>query len=269
MATRFERAGAGFPGTGPVIPRQIYALGVLLLGLLFVLLTYKGDVPRAVERVFAAPPATEGLLAERRAHLKGVLGGAYLDVPDGASFRESEGYRKLLARLIDHQRPDDVVKDPPLLDYEGALRNPDLQRAETVKVRGLVNWHGAQKLSQRVFELEDVWRVFLTDINGDDGLAVDLTIRPPALEERRTVVEVTGEFYRLLGFESEKGENRIVPYLLARSLTVVPEVRDTTSALRDPAVVILMLGMAAMIVWGVFRVFSQRPAVRWRAPHIR
>lgn len=271
LISRFSRAaGAGFPGTGPVMPRQIYGLGLLLLLVLFVMLTFRGRPPKALDRVFAAPPATEEVLAERRAQVAKIMNGALHDPPDGAPFAETPGYQRLLRKMIDHQRPEDVVTNAPLLDYDVALRSPELQRGETVKVRGVVAAQDAIKLSEPIFELTDVWRVVLTDTEGDNGVIVDLPERPPALEARRNIVEVTGLFYRLVTFESKKGETRTAPYLVARTLAVVPEVRDTTAPLSDPAVVLLMLGMGAMIVWGVFRVFSaqRRPTVRWRAPHL-
>jgi len=271
LISRFQKAASsGFPGTGGGVPRQIYALGLLLLLVLFVMLTFRGRVPKAVDRVFAAPPASEEVLAERREKVGKILGGALHDPPDGAPFLETPGYQRLMRKMIDHVRPEDVVKDAPLLDYDLALRSPELQRGETVKVRGIVLAQDAIKLSQPLFELTDVWRVVLTDSNGDNGVIVDMPARPPLLEEKRDIVEVVGLFYRLVTFESKKGQTSTTPYLVARELVVVPEVRDVTAPFADPAVVILMLGMGAMIVWGVFRVFAgqRRPTVRWRAPHL-
>ena len=272
MAGRFSKAAStGFPGTGGGVSRQIYALGLLLLLMVFVMLTFRGRVPKAVDRVFSAPPATEAAIAERRANIAKLWGGALHDPPDGRAFAETPGYRRLLARLIDdHGTAGDIVKDAPLLDYDLAIRSPELQRGETVKIRGVVAGHSAVKLNEPVFELTDVWRVIVTDTEADNGVVVDLVERPPLLEEQRNIVEVNATFYRLVTFESEKGDTRTAPYLLARSLAVVPEARDSTAPLSDPAVVVLMLGMAAMIVWGVVRVFSSRarPTVRWRAPHL-
>lgn len=270
--SRFTKAtGSGFPGTGLAPARQIWALGMLLLFVLFVMLTFRGKVPQVVERVFAPPPATEETLQKHKETIGAIANGAYYDAADGAPFMETPGYGRLLQRLTDHVRPGDLVENPPLFDYDLAMRAPEQQRGETVKVRGLVNERWAQKLDHPVFQLTDVWRVVLTDVNGDDGLYVDVVEKPPELDPRHSIVEFTGTLYRLVGFESKKGENRTVPYLLARSLVVVPERRDITSPFADPKVVLLLLGMAAMIVWGVFRVFSsqRRPQVRWRAPHLR
>jgi hypothetical protein len=271
-AGRFARKASGFPGTGASVPRQIYFLGILLLLLVFFMLTFRGQVPRAVERAFAPPQSADVDVSKRREELAKEHGGAWLEVRDGTGFVETPGYGRLLYTLIDHVRPGDIVADPPLLDRELAIRAPDLQRSEVVKVRGIAADVRAVKLDTPIFQLHDVWRIFITTVSADDAVVVDVAERPPKIEARRDVVEFTGTFYRLVGYEGQKGDHREIPYLLARSIRVVPEERDTSSWLDDPARAVLMLALAAMIVWGVLRVAharSRTPSVRWRAPHLR
>src|SRR5688572_1844983 len=157
---------------------RIYGLGLLLLAMVFFMVTFRGRAPKALEKVFPAT-ADDTVLEQRRKDLATLVGGAWLDPADGTGFAETPGYRRLIQMLNDHVRPGDVVEDPPLFNRELAMRAPDLQRGEVVKVRGYVAGHWAEKLDQRVFEVTDVWRVFLTDSDGEDGIVVDVIMPQP------------------------------------------------------------------------------------------
>ncbi|HEX6812397.1 MAG TPA: hypothetical protein VF384_12285 [Planctomycetota bacterium] len=250
---------------------RIYGLGLLLLAMVFFMVTFRGRAPQALEKVF--PVATDdAVLEQRRKDLATVVGGAWLDPVDGTGFAETPGYRRLIQMLNDHVRPGDVITEPPLFNRELAMRAPDMQRGEVVRVRGLVADLWAEKLDERVFEVTDVWRVFLTDNEAEDAVVVDVVMpQPPALTPQRDTVEITGHFYRLVSYEDNKGKVRKIPYLLARSLRVVPEERRSALPLRDPATLILILALSGMVAWGVIRVVSsraRRPTVQWRAPHL-
>ncbi len=245
-------------------------MGLLLLAMLFFMLTFRGKAPPVLDRVFAAQSATEPAIAERRQVTAGMLDGAYHDPADRAPFTQTPGYTRLLRMLTDHVRPGDIVADPPLFDRNLAMVYPELQRGETVKVRGIVAAYWAEILDNPVFELHDVWRVFLTDGDGEDGIVIDVMNRPPAFEQQRDLVEVTGVFYRLVTYESEGGKVREIPYLLARSLVVVPDA-PRESPFNSSSLVIVLIGLSAMVIWGIVRVIKARPrpqGIRWRAPHI-
>jgi hypothetical protein len=258
---------AGFPGGF----RQIYGLALLLLVMVFFALMFRGRTPRVLERVFATPPAVDdGMLAARHDDVATRLEGAWQDPADGAPFAETPGYARILRKLTDHVRPGDMPADPPLFDRALAVRAPELQRSEIVKVRGIVAGHWAQKLEHPVFQLTDVWRVFLADNDGEDGIVVDVVERPPALTEHRDTVEFTGHFYRLVGYETQKGQHVEIPYLMARSLTIVADA-PAASPFDEPAMLVVVVGIGAMALWGVVRVVQSRPrprGVRWRAPHL-
>ena len=259
--------GAGFAGGAG----RIYGLVLLLLVMVFFMVTFRGKVPKAIERVFQEP-VNESALEQKRIDLTTLVGGAYLDPADGAGFAETAGYRRLIQMLIDHVRPGDVVADPPLFNRELAMRAPDLQRGEVVKLRGLVAFHRAMKLDHPVFQVDAVWRVWLTDGGGEDGVVVDLVMpQPPALTEQRDPVEIVAHFYRLVTYKTEKDKVIQVPYLLARDMRLAPEEPRSAFGGVDPAIAILLVALTAMIAYGVIRVVSaraRRPTVQWRAPRL-
>lgn len=252
--------------------RQIYGLGLLLLLVLFVMIAFRGRAPRALERAFATPPqVSEKDTEDRRATVLQRLEGAWYDPPDNAPFLETPGYQRLLRMLTDHVRPGDVVADPPRFDREGALRAADMQRSDQFVVRGVVNDLWAEKLDTPIFQLTDVWRVVLNDGDGEDGIVVDLVEKPPAVETRRETVEVRGYFYRLVRFENKAGKRVTMPYLVARNMTVVPGEQRAVLRIDDPAMLLVMLGIIAMVVWGLLRVVAsrpRRPTVKLRSPHL-
>jgi len=260
-------SGAGFAGSAG----RIYGLVLLLLVMLFFMVSFRGKVPHAIEKVFQAP-VDEAVLEAKRNTLATLVGGAYLDPADGAGFAETPGYRRLIQMLIDHVRPGDVVENPPLFNRELAMRAPDMQRGEVVKLRGLVAGHSAMKLDHPVFQVDAVWRVFLTDSDAENGVVVDVAMpQPPFLTEQRDTVEIVAHFYRLVSYKTTNDKIRKIPYLLARELRVAPEEPRSAFGSVDPATAILVLALSAMIAWGVIRVVSaraRRPTVQWRAPRL-
>jgi hypothetical protein len=258
--------GAGFAGNAG----RIYGLVLLLLAMLFFMVTFRGKVPHAIDKVFQAP-VDEAVLEGKREDLRTLVGGAYLDPPDGIGFAQTPGYRRLVQMLIDHVRPGDIVENPPLFNRELAMRAPDMQRGEVVKLRGLVVDHWAEQLDPPVFEVDAMWHVVLADYDGTDGVIVDVVAQPPALIAQRTPVEIVAHFYRLVRYESKNDTVLQVPYLLAREVRLVPEEPRSVFGSLDPATAILVVALGAMIAFGVIRVVSsraRRPTVQWRAPHL-
>ncbi len=283
--------------------RQIYAFGILFLLVLFMMLFFRGQVPAAVEKVFAnqgvnaaadgeqvpgeqvsgeQAPGQQGAptgqpqqpeppkvdLAERRRIVAEKLAGSWHDVPDGSNFAETPGYRKLLSTLTGHMTAGARVDNPPAFDREAAMKAPEMLRSETFRVRGYVSGHWAQKLDQPIFQMQDVWRIVLTDGEADNGIVIDVMEQPPALDERRDMVEVDAQFYRVVRYQNAKGLARDVPYLLARTLRVVPEERRSLFDFTDPMNLAMVVALGAVVIWGTLRVVSSRkpPRVQWRAP---
>jgi len=263
--------GAGFGLTGGF--GRIYGLALLLLVLLFVMLTFRGRAPRALERVFEQPAVVDdAMLAARREQVAQLFGGAFVDAADIDGFRETPGYRRLIQVLSDHTPPaSEAAAAPPLFDREAALHTPDLLRGQQFKVRGYIGKHWAQKLDQPVFQVTDVWRAVVADQDAEGGIIVDVVDRPPALREQRDEVEFVGYFYRLVRYETAANRVVEVPYLLARSLSIVPDAPPAGPAVADPATLVVLVAMAGMVVWGMVRVLRthrSRPVVRWRAPYL-
>jgi len=261
-------SGTGFAGGFG----RVYGLMLLLLVMVFFMLVFRGRAPRAIERVFTSPVTMDqAALEARRVHVADLERGAYLDPKDGDPFAETPGYRRLIGNLLEkHVRPGEIVDDPPLFDRELAMRAPDLQRGEVVKVRGYVAKHWASKLDKPIFQVGDVWRAILADAEGEDGVVVDFVAQPPAVVWQRDKVQFVATFYRLVSYPTQSGASIEVPYLLAREMTLVPDEKRSTVGLGDPESIVLLIALAAMVVWGVMRVVKshhQRPTVRWRAPH--
>src|SRR5689334_10267330 len=93
-----DGVGHNFPTPG--IPTsswsKVYGLGLMLLLLLFFLFVFRGTVPRAVDKAFAAVPPDPALVEKRHEELKALQGGAWFDPPDGTDFKETPGYHRLL-----------------------------------------------------------------------------------------------------------------------------------------------------------------------------
>ncbi|MBL8754031.1 MAG: hypothetical protein JNK15_12095 [Planctomycetes bacterium] len=251
---------------------QVFSLVLALLTIVMVGLFFRGQAPAALEKVFAQqgqevqpkPPVDP---AERRRLVAEKLHGAWHDVPDGSDFTESEGYRKLVSTLIDHVRPGDVVENPPPFDRAAAMRTPELLRSDTFVVSGVVADHRAMKLDSKVFQLGDVWRVFVTDWEGDNAVVVDVVEQPPPLDFRRDRVEIDAQFYRLVTYASETARPTI-PYLIARSVRVVPGQKRSLFDLSDPMNLIMVITLGTVVLWAVVRIVSSRkaPRAQWRAP---
>jgi hypothetical protein len=277
MRSRRRRTLAGFVTAGLARGQQaaglgkIYGFGLLLLLLVVFMLLFRGRAPRPVEKVFAPARSEDPTQAgARRRELEALLGGAWLDPEDGAGFAETPGYARLLLMLNDHARPGEVVENPPPFDRELALRAPDLQRGRLVRVRGIAGGLWAEKLDNPVFRQGDVWRTVLTDNDGEAGVVVDVMNQPPALELRRDTVATDAWFYRLVRYENKRGNQLLVPYLLARSLTVDSGDAEPAIGLSHPAAQIVGIAILCVLGWGVARfvLARRRPPIRWRAPRL-
>ena len=209
----------------------------------------------------ARPPPTPAELEARRNELYGAFEGALSDSANGDDFAETPGYLRLVT-IVASFSPDEVhARVRRRVDYAKAIAEPDLWRGEFVTARGLMSWMGAEKLSRPILGIHDVWRGVLTDPDPDapDGIVIDLVTDPPPFEERSTVVDVEGVFYRTVKFENRRGEIKEAPYLIARNFRVV-DTKETRPAsfLRDHTGATL-IGMA--VVFGLTRLlmyFFQR-----------
>ncbi len=178
-----------------------------------------GPQPAAPEKEVPPPPPSrlpEGAV---------VLHGALRNVQDFTALRGMETEPAYL-KLLDHV----ASMDPSLLQresegpvaYSTFLKHAGELRGRILRVGGLVTDWDPLRLVDPVRGREDVYRVFLMDLDSDAGFVCDLVDRPPALERRQDRVEVDGAFYKVIQFENQQGKDRKVPVLIARSVRIVP-----------------------------------------------
>ncbi len=107
-----------------------------------------------------------------------------------------------------------------------------------------------------------------TSINRGGTASTGQNAVEAAVDERRDMVEVDAQFYRVVRYQNAKGLARDVPYLLARTLRVVPEERRSLFDFTDPMNLAMVVALGAVVIWGTLRVVSSRkpPRVQWRAP---
>jgi hypothetical protein len=219
----------------------------------------KESAPTAV-----APTPAE--LEARATKLRTLFEGSLADTQNGEGFRETQGYWRLIQLLTSYSPEEVDQRAVKRLDYDAVLRDPDAWRGEFVTVRGVPAFMYTQKLSGKVFGIGDVYRGFLTDADGDNGIVFDLPEPPPAFEMRRTPIDIDGVLYRTVRYETQQGKVRVVPYLLARTMRVVlkPKV-GTAGFLKDHGGTLLVLmGLAIFSARLLMYVFQRR--ARRRAP---
>jgi hypothetical protein len=186
---------------------------------------------------------------QRERRILGLFEGSLVDSRNGQGFDETPGYRRMMQILASYA-PDDIAqRSTRYLDYAAAMSDPDAWRGEFVRARGIVAGMYAEKLTHPVFGISDVYRAYLTDADGTNGLVVDLPSHPGPFDLQRDPVEVQGIFYRTVSYETQANETREVPYLLARNFGVVATEgeRPFRTFLRDRVVLLLSL-MALAIV---------------------
>jgi hypothetical protein len=115
------------------------------------------------------------------------------------------------------------------LTIEELLTCPAVHRGALVRVQGLLI-HAAPirfdpLLPPRDGGAADAWRVLLVDPSGTECWVADLSEPPPAVEQRRDLVEVEGAFLQVLRYPSRDGTPRLAPLLVARRLVRVAEER--------------------------------------------
>jgi hypothetical protein len=91
-----------------------------------------------------------------------------------------------------------------------------------VRIRGLLGGLSAFKLETPVHDITYVWRGTIAQPDGTETAVFDLVEDPPPLELRRSVVEVEGVLYRTVAYENRDGAQRVAPYLIVRTVRVLP-----------------------------------------------
>ncbi len=194
---------------------------------------------RAEAEAAAVPEVSlDEQLAQKRAALTTSYEGAFADSANGDGFLETAGYGKLVELLAGMTPEATSTKAVDYLDYPKLVAQPDLYRGEFLRVRGLIGGIHAVKLERPVHEITDVWRGTIAQPNGDETVVFDFIGVPPDFESQRTVLEVDGLLYRIVGYESQTHVQRSAPYLLARSIRKIEAA--SPSGDRSKLVAILM-----------------------------
>lgn len=198
----------------------------------------------------AWPALTSTERAQRLASQELLFEGALRDTKSGDGFLQTPGYRKLLDSLSRY-RPEDVTQRAQrTLDWTTLTTDPEPWRGEFVRMRGLLGGMWAEKLDAQVFDHADVWRGLLTDAEGDNGVLFDILERPVDADSfHRQAVDVEGVYYRNVSYTSEQGVTRTVPWLVVRSIKLVPAAVETSykATLSDNSLLLVALLLFAVL----------------------
>jgi hypothetical protein len=268
----FENAPQPTPfHRSPEFQRLIwFACLLVFIGLFVVYLLQTADTRSSggasEPRETSAPALSPAELEARRAKLATLFEGSLTDTQNGDEFRESPGYWRLLQLLTSFSPEEVSQRVTRRLDYAGVMREPDAWRGEFVKMRGVTAAMYAVKLKSKVFGIEDVYRGFLTDADGENGIVFDLPAPPPEFVMRRTPIDIEGILYRTARYENEKGKMLVVPYLLARNMWVVanPKVGAAGFLKDHGGTLLVLMGLAIFTTRLLMYVFQRR--ARRRAP---
>ncbi len=210
-----------------------------------------------------SPDTPEAQAVANRERIATLFEGALSDTSNGMDFAQTAGYRRLIGIIRKSSAEEFATRPKGILDYEKALRDPDAFRGEYVRARGLVVKLEAQKLWTPIDDLEDIYRGFLCDADGSEGIVFDVPERPGDVPVRSDAVDVEGIFYRTVRYETRRGEKKEIPYLLAKNVLRVETKEREGGAFNGPsplAIGLLVLAMGIGIVIGYLaRRSSRRP----------
>ena len=291
LPKRFHKSEAFFgpQGGSAIRPRefqQLFGL-LLLLGLMLVFSmifidrgtrtldkVFKSTQPAAAQSAPASQPdgladriAAQRRLDEQRAERLRILPtlyqGAFMDAGNGDDFKETPGYRELIRVLKDHAPSTALGKAEALMDYRAVIDDPDRFRGDVVRFRGVAVQVIAQKLESSLWGLTDIYRGFVMENDGSECVVFDCPDRPPDVRLRRDLVEVEGIFYRTVRYEDQKGRQREIPYILAKTVKVLTlDDPNASSPFGNGLRKILLVLALALIVGGMIGYRFRRPARR-------
>lgn len=140
--------------------------------------------------------------------------------PDGSDFGETAAWRDLVGALLELKPVDVEARGPTPLDVARALADPTAARGTWVRVRGRIKGQRDIVLVPPLGSTRKVVRAILL-IDRDTAVACDLIGDPPPYNTRTDTVEISGVFFRTVGFEDQSGKHATLPYVLVRSMELV------------------------------------------------
>lgn len=243
-----ESPGGPRPGSPPLFALTLrLAAGATLLGLALVGLqaSRAGLVGRseapAVEAAPLPPPSPprEGMVP-----FHGVL--------DGVKDYEDVAQNRPYAYLAEHVRrlTDDDAKRVLRTDlaYPQLVSAPALYRGEIVRVDGLLVRLEAVRLVPGAGPpgVEDAWRGWIVDTEGDEAYIFDFIGDPPEISNR-DMVRMEGAFLKVLRYESRRGQTRDAPFLIARQVRHLAE-DEIERAFRYDYVAVVVIGIVGVLL---------------------
>ncbi len=177
-----------------------------------------GPKPAAAPEEVPPPPPSR--IPEGAVVLDGALRGV-TDLTELRGVETEPAYRRLLDHVSSIEPAAIERESEGPVAYSTILKHAGELRGRIFHFAGLVTDWDPLRLVDPVRGREDVYRVFLMDLDRDAGFVCDLADRPPALERRQDRVEVDGAFYKVLRFENRQGQSREAPFFIARSIRIV------------------------------------------------
>jgi hypothetical protein len=200
--------------------------------------------------------------AARERRIESLYAGALVGAKDAEDFAETHGYRQLLEILSQYDEDELLAKAARRLDVAQVLADPGAWRGEIVRVRALIAGQRAVRFARPLGERVDVYRAFLTEADGSEGVVVDFLEEPPKLAIQEDVVEVEGVFFRTVRYENKKGAFVEAPYLIARNLRRLDVESLPRSTTFDGAVKILVIAAVAYLCIRILNTMRKGPVPR-------
>lgn len=192
--------------------------------------------------------------------IESLFEGALVGVRDAEDFSETPGYRQMLEKLSFYGEEELRQKAGRHLDVAQALADPDAWRGEIVRVHSLVAGQNAVRLARPLNDHVDVFRAFLTEADGSEGVVVDFLEYPPPFEIQEDVVEVEGVFFRTVRYENKKGAFVEAPYLIARGIRRLDvDALPRQTAFDGMAKILIGLAVAFLVIRILLSMRKKRP----------
>lgn len=163
-----------------------------------------------------APPARD----PRQVPFHGLLD----SVSDYDDVAQDQRYAKLgewVRHLTDEEAARIINED---IDYRALTKNPGSWRGELTRVDGLLIKLEPVRLVPGAGPpgVEDAWRGWLMEPDGNEAFVFDLVGAPVEIN-RRDIVRVEGAFLKVLRYETQRGDTRDAPFLIARRAWALSE----------------------------------------------
>jgi cytoskeletal protein RodZ len=180
--------------------------------------------------------------------------GALARVEDYKGLQQDSAYNFILRKM--HQMSQAEIKFAAKNNYHvtagNLLARPDEYRGDFFMARGTVVHIDTLKLNTNPVNVEDVYEVYLVDLNrhSTDGYYVHVIERPKMPRLGIDQAQVEGVFFKIFRYETRSEEARFVPFIFGKRLVVeeTPKFERTTQDIEYFIVGLLALSFGAVLV---------------------